>query len=179
MYNLVYWSGYSFSLLQGIFPSQGSNPGLPHYRQILYQLSHKGSPRILEWVAYAFSSRSSWLRNWTGFSCFAGGFFTNRTIREVKIPYVQGQRRSPRKMLGGAKSHLESNPVSARGARRAQTNLVCTRTQRLHRDWAKNVSVSPAEVWVSSGLLQGQGHWVQQTWVWHKPSWRRSPFTPP
>ena len=40
--------GGSLSLLQGIFPTQGSNPGLPHCRQILYQLSHKGSPRILE-----------------------------------------------------------------------------------------------------------------------------------
>ena len=39
-------------LLQGIFPTQGSKPGLPHCRQILYQLSHKRSPRILEWVAY-------------------------------------------------------------------------------------------------------------------------------
>ena len=47
------------SLLQGIFSTQGLNPGLPHCRQILYQLSHKGSPRILEWVAYPFSSRSS------------------------------------------------------------------------------------------------------------------------
>jgi len=34
----------SLSLLQGVFPTQGSNPGLPHCRQILYQLSHKGSP---------------------------------------------------------------------------------------------------------------------------------------
>jgi len=33
----------SLSLLQRIFPTQGSNPGLPHCRQILYQLSHKGS----------------------------------------------------------------------------------------------------------------------------------------
>ena len=33
----------SLSLLQGIFPTQGSNPGLLHCRQILYQLSHKGS----------------------------------------------------------------------------------------------------------------------------------------
>ena len=48
----------SLSLLQGIFPTQGLNPGLPHCRQILYQLSHKGSSRILEWVAYPFSSRS-------------------------------------------------------------------------------------------------------------------------
>ena len=34
----------SLSLLQGIFPTQGSSPGLPHYRQILYQMRHKGSP---------------------------------------------------------------------------------------------------------------------------------------
>ena len=34
----------SLSLLQGIFPIQGSNPGLPHCRQTLYQLSHQGSP---------------------------------------------------------------------------------------------------------------------------------------
>ena len=40
------------SLLQGIFPTQGLNPGLLHCRQILYQLSHKGSPRILEWIAF-------------------------------------------------------------------------------------------------------------------------------
>ena len=33
----------SLSLLQGIFPTQGSNPDLPHCSQILYQLSHKGS----------------------------------------------------------------------------------------------------------------------------------------
>ena len=35
------------SLLHGIFPTQGSNLGLPHCRQIFYQLSHKGSPRTL------------------------------------------------------------------------------------------------------------------------------------
>ena len=40
----------SLSLLQGIFSTQGLNPGLPHCRWILYQLSHKGSPRILEWA---------------------------------------------------------------------------------------------------------------------------------
>ena len=34
----------SLSLLQGIFSTQGLNPGLPCCRQILYQLSHKGSP---------------------------------------------------------------------------------------------------------------------------------------
>ena len=51
------------SLLQGIFPTQGSNPGLLHCRWILYQLSHEGSTRILEWVTYAFSNGSSQPRN--------------------------------------------------------------------------------------------------------------------
>ena len=54
------------SLLQGIFPTQVSNPGFPHCRWIPYQLTHKGSPRILEWVAYLFSSGSSQPRNRTG-----------------------------------------------------------------------------------------------------------------
>ena len=65
----------NLSLLQGIFPTQGSNPGLLHCRRILYQLSHKGSPRILEWVAFPFSSRSSQPRNQTRVSCTAGGLF--------------------------------------------------------------------------------------------------------
>ena len=73
----------SLSLLQGIFPNQGSNPSLQHCRQILYQPSHKGSPKILEWVAYPFSSGSFQPRNRTGVSCIAGGFFTNWAIREA------------------------------------------------------------------------------------------------
>ena len=76
-----YWVG-SLPLLQGIFPTQRSNPGLPHCRQILYQLSHKGSPRILEWVAYPFSSGSSRPRNQTRVSCITGGFFINWAMRD-------------------------------------------------------------------------------------------------
>ena len=65
----------SLSLLQGIFPTQGSNPGLQHCRQILYQLSYKRSPRILEWVAHPFSRGSSWPRNQTRVSSTSGAFF--------------------------------------------------------------------------------------------------------
>ena len=67
------------SLLQGSFPTQVSNPGLLHCRQILNQLSHKGSPRILEWVAIPFFNGSSWPRDQTRISCasyIAGRFFT-------------------------------------------------------------------------------------------------------
>ena len=49
----------SLSLLQGIFPTQGWNPVLSCCRWFIYQLSHQGSPRILEWVGYPSSSRSS------------------------------------------------------------------------------------------------------------------------
>ena len=75
----------SHSLLQGIFPTQGSNLSLPHCRQILNQPSHTGSPRILEWVAYPFCSGSSWPRNQTWVFCIAGRFFTNWAIREAKV----------------------------------------------------------------------------------------------
>ena len=60
-----YWSGYLFPS-PGDIPTQGLNPGLPglpHCRQILYQLSYKWNPRILEWVAYPFCSGSSQPRN--------------------------------------------------------------------------------------------------------------------
>ena len=61
----------SLSILQRIFPTQRSHPGLQHCKWILYQLSHKGSPRILEWVAYPFSSRSSLIQksNWGLLHC--------------------------------------------------------------------------------------------------------------
>ena len=74
----------SLSLLQGIFPTQGLNPGLPRCRQILYQLSHQESPRILDWVAYPFSSRSFQPRNRTVVSCITGGFLPAELSRKPK-----------------------------------------------------------------------------------------------
>ena len=90
-----YWIG-CHALLQGLFPTEGSNghflcllhwqksnPGLCHCRRILYHLSHKGSPRILVWVAYPFSWETSQPGNRTGVSCTAGGFFTSWATREA------------------------------------------------------------------------------------------------
>ena len=74
------------ALLQGIFPTQGSNPGLKNCRWILYHLNHKGNPRILERVAYPFSRGTYWPRNRTGISYTAGGFFTSWTTREA--PFI-------------------------------------------------------------------------------------------
>ena len=75
----------SHSLLQWTFPTQGLNPGLPQCRQILYQLSHQRSPRIVEWVAYPFSRGSSRPRNQTGVSCITGGSFTSWATRKAWV----------------------------------------------------------------------------------------------
>ena len=69
------------ALLQGIFPTQRLNPGLPHCMQVVYWLNHQGNPRTLEWITYPFSRGSSQSRNRTGISCIAGVFFTSWATR--------------------------------------------------------------------------------------------------
>ena len=87
-----YWSGYPFSSPWD-FPNPGIEPRSPTCRQILYQLSPQGNPRILKWVAYLFSSGSSRPRNWTEVSCIAGRFFTSWAASET--PYSKGGSNSP------------------------------------------------------------------------------------
>ena len=70
---ILEWVAFPFS--RGSSQPKHRTEFYSHYRQILYQLSHKGSPRILEWVAYPFSSVSFPPRN--QITCNAGGFFTN------------------------------------------------------------------------------------------------------
>ena len=91
----------SHALLQGNFPTQGLNPGLPHCRWILYHLSHQGIPRILEWVAYPFSRGSSWPKNRTGVSCIADRFVTSWATREAQSCHHQNgyMRRSVAMLL--------------------------------------------------------------------------------
>ena len=57
-----------------------------------------------------------------------------------EIPHIQSQeQRNPSKTVGGANSHLESNPITTSDAQRTQNKPVCTRTQGLHRDWERTV----------------------------------------
>ena len=71
----------SLSLLQRIFPTQGLNPGLPHCRQILYQLSHKGRPifeiEILKYsnlTTKSFSLQITYVaKDLTNFPSWSGG----------------------------------------------------------------------------------------------------------
>ena len=110
----------SLSLLQGIFPTQGSNPGLLHCRQILYQLNYKGNLRILEWVAYPFSSGPSRLRNRTGVSCIAGRFFTSWAMREAQFSTIED--------AFWAKFQLKPTPqrkCKSADSTYAKNNLIC------------------------------------------------------
>ena len=78
-----YWSGLPCPA-PGDLPNPRFEPRSPTLQWILYYLSHKESPRILEWIAYPFSRGTSWSRNQTGVSCIAGGFFTSWATREAQ-----------------------------------------------------------------------------------------------
>ena len=71
-----YWSGWSFPS-PGDLPNPGIEPRSPPLQADSLPAEPQGSPRLLEWVAYPFSSGPSWPRNQTGVSCIAGRFFTN------------------------------------------------------------------------------------------------------
>ena len=89
---------------------------------------------------------------------------------QKKISHFQGQRRSPSKMVGLVKLCLESNPITARDTQRAQTNLVLIRPRdptETEPELCLSVSYGGmGQQWTAAGT----GLWVQQTWVWHKPS---------
>ena len=83
-------------------------------------------------------------------------------IPPKKIPHIQRQRRSPNKMVEGAKLFLETNPIPTRDPGRAQTKPCVHQDPETPQRLRQNcVWVSPEEVQVSSGLLWGQGLWVQ------------------
>ena len=102
-----------------------------------------------------------------------------------KMPHIQGQRRNPSKTVGGAKSHLESNPIPARDAQKAQTKPCA------HQDPETPQTLSQICLWAFEYLLQGHGSAVAcrrgrgsgcsrpgSHSVWHKPFWRRSSLNP-
>ena len=85
----------SLPLLQGIFPTQGSNPGLLRCRQILYQLSHQGSPKQLNWLltllgnfAYCCSVIKSCLSPWDPVDCSTPGLPVPHHLPEFAQTHV-------------------------------------------------------------------------------------------
>ena len=82
-----------YFLLQGIFPFQGLNPGVLHCRQILYCLSHQGSPKFIKRRYYYSPSKRGTLKS--EFSLRATYLFvklnTSRKTSDKKGPH---ERRS-------------------------------------------------------------------------------------
>ena len=86
----------------------------------------------------------------------------------VRISHDQGQSRRPSKMVGGVSSHLELNPIPTGDAKRAQTVWTPGPKDPTETETELCSSISCGGT-VSSGLSQGQGLWVQQTWVGISP----------
>ena len=83
----------SLSLLQMILSTQTSNPGLPHCRQILYQLSHKGSPTHPPWYSnwHLVITQDPWSRKWQPIPVFLPGKIprTEATVHGVAKSQTQ------------------------------------------------------------------------------------------
>ena len=75
----------SLCLLQGIFPTQGMNPGLPHCRQILHQQSHQGGPRMLERGACPLLQRIFPTQEWNRVLLHCRRILYNWAIREASV----------------------------------------------------------------------------------------------
>ena len=87
-----YWSGHHF-LLQGIFPTQESNPGLLHCRQILYCLSHQGSPSTFNFPFFKhFVCIYIWEKSW-------GVYMWHCVARELPFSRAADRSHSKNKIL--------------------------------------------------------------------------------
>ena len=81
-----YWSGLPFPS-PGDLPSPRTEPRSPALQADPLPSQPPGKPKNTGRVAYPFSSRYSWFRNWTSVSCIAGRFFTSWAAR--KAPNIQ------------------------------------------------------------------------------------------
>ena len=93
-----------------------------------------------------------------------------------EIPCIQGQRRSPNKMVGGTQSRFKSNLRPARDNRRAKTKPCVPRTKG--KEQQPPQETEPDCLWVFECLVQRYGsQWpATEPWgcsVWPRSSWRR------
>ena len=100
-------------LLQGIFPTQGSNPGLLHCRQMLYHLSHQGSllgKQILKFHFRLTESETLWGRrvNNKGFNKLEGGSESQQSLKTTMIELLSSWLKA-----WTPESDRSSNSVSA------------------------------------------------------------------
>ena len=135
-----YWSGLPYPPPRGL-PNPGIEPCLPHCRWILYCLSHQGSPRILEWVAYPFSRGSPRPRDRTQVSCTTGGFCTtaqcaaHQTDGELQLRAAIDLPKVPGLGAAGQTDSAQARNSSAWGTHQwgpPQNLTACLSLQRAH-----------------------------------------------
>ena len=177
--------------------SVGTAQGLNGGSQDLSSLTRDRNPGPLQWTRRLLTTGPAGISHrycqhihccqWTIYTILSMNNHWQENVgshqkKKKRTPHVQGQQRSPSKMVGGAKLHLESNAIPTRDTWRAQTKPCAYQDSETPQRLTKTVFESPVEAQVSSGLLQGQGLWVQLPGphsLWLKPSCRRSPISPP
>ena len=120
---ILEWVAFPFS--REIFPTQGSNPGLLHFRQTLYQLSHKRSPRILKWVSLLQGIFPTQESNWGLLHCkwilYQMSYQGNPSISSVQfsrsvmsdsLPPHESQHTRPLCPSPTPRVHSNSRPLS-------------------------------------------------------------------
>ena len=120
------------------------------------------------------SQKYGWRRTCTPFSCknskttiHSWATVSWSMLDPTKIPRA---KEKPQQDARRGEIAFRIKPLPARELKQT----LCTPGPRDPTDTEPNcVWVSPGKGRLSSGLPQGQGLWVQQTWAWHKPSWRR------
>ena len=132
---LVFWCGE----FHGLYRKKKKMVKTTYYYLAIYLLQRGGVERR----TFIFCKNSKIITHcWTTIH--------RRMLDPTKnIPHIQGQRRSPSKMVGGAKSHLESNPILTRDVQRAQTTP-CAHKETLQR-------ISQTCLWVFECLLWRYG----------------------
>ena len=113
------------SLLQGIFPTQGSNPGLPHCRWILYQLSHKGT--LINCVTNVYNQ---------AFHHQTKVLLTSGDLISVQPLPLQALQCSVQRHGPSRRARLRSPPASGhRGVKRAYVLRACLLSWRSPLQW--------------------------------------------
>ena len=153
-----------------------------------------GSYAILFFTASDFTFITRQIHNWTSFPLWFNLIIPSEAISvllpssifqcHIFLPFHTAHGALKAKMLKWFAILFSSGPCFVRTHHHDPSILGGPTPKRLtpqeiDPDLPMSVQESPTGAWVGSGLLQGQGLWVRQAWVWHKPCWRRSPLTPP
>ena len=120
----------SLSLLQGIFPTQGSNPGLPHCRQILYLPSHRGSaielfrgsPSGVDWSRLPTAAVKE---RFIGFLSYHLAGVLVRPLEWVQPKFCAPDASSASKVLPSQINNLHSSPFLGSDKTTSNSSLSC------------------------------------------------------